>query len=71
MSCVTHHETITKDFKLDAARVDVNAPTVHIGQISADNSSTENYCTTIKSNQLNLDGQEVTICAGSVIPANV
>jgi hypothetical protein len=27
--------------------------------------------TTIKSNQLNLDGQEVTIRAGSVIPANI
>ena len=32
---------------------------------------TENSVTTIKSNRLNLDGQEVTICAGSVIPANL
>ena len=54
---VNHHENITNGYKVDAACIDINAPTVHIGTISEDNAQfTENIVTTINSNQLNLDG---------------
>ena len=53
-------------------KLDINASRVHIGWIASDNTATtDDTVTTIISNQLNLDGQEVTIRAGSVIPANV
>ena len=52
--------------------MNINTPVIHIKNISGDNSQfTENTVPTIKSHQLNLDGQEVTIRAGSVIPANI
>ena len=52
--------------------MNINTPVINIKNISGDNSQfTENTVPTIKSHQLNLDGQEVTIRAGSVIPANI
>ena len=55
---INHHENITNDYKIDAAHININAPTVHIGTISGDNAQfTDNTVTTIKRHQLNLDGQ--------------
>ena len=52
--------------------MNINTPVIHTKNISGDNSQfTENTVPTIKSHQLNLDGQEVTIRAGSVFPANI
>ena len=66
------YDSCNAEYRIDTDNLDINATRVHIGYISADNkASTENSVTTIKSNQLNLDGQEVTIRAGSVIPANI
>ena len=60
------------EYKIVTDNLDINATRVHIGWITPDNqTTTENSVTTIKSNQLNLDGQEVTIRVGSVIPANI
>ena len=60
------------EYRIDTNNLDINATKGHICWIASDNSATtENSVTTIKSNQLNLDGQEVTIRAGSVIPASI
>ena len=66
------YDTCDGEYRINTDNLDINATRVHIGYVMLDNqTTTENSVTTIKSNQLNLDGQEVTIRAGSVIPANI